>query len=287
MTEQNLLTRQVNEGKLIQAPGVYDALTSKIAESIGFPAVYMTGYGSSAVGFGCPDLGLLSLTEMAGNASRITDAVSIPVIADADTGFGNPINVYRTIREYKKAGVAAVHLEDQVWPKRCGFMQGKQTIPVDEMVEKIKAAVDAGAGENLLIIARTDAIATEGFEQAIERGHLYAEAGADMLFVEAPESAEQIESIPKLLPEKPHVINLSPMMPNLAADELQQMGYRIALYPGACLGAQVKACQTVLSHIRETGTQPDFDDAVSSFRALNNLLDVPFFLDLEQKYKSD
>ncbi len=178
-------------GELVQAPGVYDALSAKIVEARGFNAVYMTGYGTSAGQLGLPDLGFITMTEMVLNAGRIADAVEIPLIADADTGYGNPINVIRTVREYEKAGVAAIHIEDQTWPKRCGHMAGKSVIEVKEMVGKIKAAVDARRNEDFLIIARTDAIATDGFDQAIERGHLFAEAGADVLFIEAPGTASR------------------------------------------------------------------------------------------------
>ena len=169
----------IERGEFVQAPGVYDALGARIVESYTFNAVYMTGYGTSASHFAYPDVGLLTMTEMVENATRIAAAVKIPLIADADTGYGNPINVVRTVKEYEKAGVAAIHIEDQVWPKKCGHMEGKRVIDAAEMVGKIKAAVDARQDEKFLIIARTDVLAIEGFDQAVERGHRFAEAGAD------------------------------------------------------------------------------------------------------------
>ena len=273
--------------KLIQAPGVFDPITAKIAQSVGFQAVYMTGFGTSVSSYGLPDIGLLTLTEMVENASRIAEAIRIPLISDADTGYGNPINVYRTVREFEKAGVAAIHLEDQSWPKRCGHMAGKTTISASDMVEKIKAAVDARRSPDFLIIARTDAIATHGFASAIERGHRYAEAGADILFIEAPRDAEQVKSIPRQIRDKPHIINLAPLTPNFAATELNEMGYSIALYPGICLAAKIAACTSELENLKRTGRQKEFSEWRHSFEDLNRFMDVPFFTHLEQKYKTD
>jgi 2,3-dimethylmalate lyase len=271
--------------ELILAPGVFDALTAKIAEAQGFDAVYMTGYGTSASMFGFPDIGLLTMTEMVGNAGRIADAVNIPLIADADTGYGNPINVVRTVREYEKAGAAAIHIEDQTWPKRCGHMAGKSVIPAIEMVGKIKAAVDTRKDEKFLIIARTDAIATDGFDQAIERGHMYAEAGADILFVEAPVDKEQLEKIPKLLAPSPILLNLAPRTPNLSRDEIKKIGFAIAIYPGVCLAAVIQACTDELKKVKETGKQREFGDVIQSFLELNNFLGADYYNALEQKYK--
>jgi len=177
-------------GRPVLAPGCYDALGARLIEEAGFSAVYMSGFGTSAGLLGRPDVGLTSMTEMVDNARRIVDAVDLPVIADADTGYGNPINVLRTVKEYERAGVAALHIEDQVAPKKCGHMEGKQVVPVAEMVEKVRAAVDARISSDLLIIARTDARAVEGLDAAIERAGRYREAGADILFIEAPQSVE-------------------------------------------------------------------------------------------------
>ncbi len=271
--------------ELVQAPGVYDALAAKIVQSQGFNALYMTGYGVSAGMFGFPDLGLVTMTEMVNSASRIADSVDIPLIADADTGYGNPINMVRTMREYEKAGVAAIQLEDQTWPKRCGHMAGKSVIDAREFVGKIKAAVDARKDPNFLIIARTDSLATDGFEHAIERAHMFAEAGADILFVEAPVDKEQVEKIPKALTERPLLLNLAPRTPNFSVEEIKSMGYAVVIYPGVCLAAAITGCIEELKRIKDTGRQRDFSDFISSFVELNNFLGVPYYQELEQKYK--
>lgn len=285
--KQKKLRQMIADKEFIQAPGAYDALTARIVETHGFNAVYMTGYGTAASHFSYPDIGLLTMTEMVENASRIAGAVQIPLIADADTGYGNPINVVRTIREYEKAGVAAIQLEDQSWPKRCGHMAGKKVIDAAEMIEKIKAAVDTRRDEDLLIITRTDALATDGFDRAIERGHLFAEAGADILFIEAPVNREQVEKIPRLLASKPLLLNLGPRTPNFSTDELKKMGYAIAIYPGICIAGAVTGCIEEIRRLKETGKQRNFEDWIQSFSEMNNFLGVQYYLDLEQKYKND
>jgi 2,3-dimethylmalate lyase len=285
MEQSKNLRKILQENDIVAAPGAYDALTAKIIADAGFLAVYMTGYGTSAAHFGLPDLGFLTMTEMVENASRMAAAVSIALIADADTGYGNPLNVVRTVREYEKAGVSAIHIEDQVWPKRCGHMTGKKVIEATDMVEKLKAAVDARINEDFLIIARTDAIATHGFDHAIERAHRYAEAGADVIFIEAPRTKEDMEKIPRLVPEKPHLINLAPLTPNLGIDELKEMGFSIVLYPGVCLAAAISACMEEVRRIAETGKQRDFKDLITSFAELNNWLKAREYAGLEEKYR--
>lgn len=280
------LRKILEENDIIAAPGAYDALTAKIVEDAGFKAVYMTGYGTSAAHFGLPDMGFLTMTEMVENAARMSDAVSVPLIADADTGYGNPLNVVRTVQAYEKAGVSAIHIEDQVWPKRCGHMSGKKVIDASDMVEKLKAAVDARKNGDFIIIARTDAIAVHGFDHAIDRAHRYAEAGADVIFVEAPRTEEDMAKIPKLVPEKPHLINLAPLTPNLGIDALRDMGFSIVLYPGVCLAAAIAACMEEVRRIAETGKQRDFTELVGSFAELNTWLKAGEFAVLEEKYKS-
>jgi 2-methylisocitrate lyase-like PEP mutase family enzyme len=255
-------------------------------QHVGIKAVYMTGYGTSAANFGSPDLGLLTMTEMVENASRIADSVAIPVIADADTGYGNPLNVSRAVKMYEKAGVAAIHIEDQLWPKRCGHMSGKKTIPLEDMVEKLKAAVDSRQDKDFLIIARTDAIATEGFNAAINRARMYSDAGADVLFVEAPTSIEQVKAIPKLIPEKPHLINMAPLTPNLPAKELEELGFSLAIYPGICLAATISSCLQVLEKLNNTGSQGNLEEWINSFADLNNFLGLSGYLEMQDKYKS-
>ena len=278
------LNEMIKNGEFIMAPGAYDALTAKIIEAEGFNAVYMTGFGTSAFIFGLPDRGLLTMTEMVENARRIVNATKVPLIADADTGYGTVVNVDRTIKEYEKAGVAAIHIEDQVWPKRCGHMLGKEVISEYEMVSKIKAAVDARRNPDFLIIARTDAIATHGFDHAIERANLYAEAGADIIFIEAPRTKNQVKNIPKLFNKKPLLINLSPRTPIISAAELKDMGYAIAIYPGICLAATILACREDVKLLKETGQPKEFKDVLQSFTELNEFLGVPYYNELEKKY---
>ncbi len=286
MEHAKKMREMIIDKELILAPGAFDALTAKIIEAQGFNAVYMTGYGTAAAVFGLPDLGLLTMTEMVQNASRIVDSINLPLIADADTGYGNPVNMVRTVREYEKAGVSAIHIEDQVWPKRCGHMAGKRVIEVEEMSGKIKAAVDSRRSSDFLIIARTDAIATHGFAHAIERGERYAEAGADILFIEAPENREQVERIPRLLGTRPHLINMGPRTPNLSIDEVRKMGYAMIIYPGVCLAATITACIEEVKRIMETGSQRDFGDWIESFVELNNFLGASYYSELEQRYQT-
>ncbi len=277
----------IERGEFVQAPGIYDALGARIVESYKFNAVYMTGYGTSASHFAYPDVGLLTMTEMVENATRIAAAVKIPLIADADTGYGNPINVVRTVKEYEKAGVAAIHIEDQVWPKKCGHMEGKRVIDEAEMVGKIKAAVDARQDENFLIIARTDVLAIEGFDKAVERGHRFAEAGADILFIEAPVDREQVARIPEMLKSRPLILNLAPKTPNFSAQEMKEMGYSVALYPGVCLVGALAGCIEELKRLKETGKQRDFKDMITTFIELNNFLGVSYYSNLEKLYGVD
>src|SRR5947209_12254839 len=201
------LKQMLAGGDTILAPGAYDALTVRIYEQAGFPAVYMTGFGTSASLLGRPDVGLLTMSQMVDNARRIAQAVGVPVIADADTGYGNPLNVIRTVQEYESAGVAAIHIEDQVMPKKCGHMEGKQVIPAGEMAAKVAAAVAARRSPDFLIIARTDARAVEGLDAALERARRYRDAGADALFVEAPQSANEIEVIARAFADVPLLFN--------------------------------------------------------------------------------
>ncbi|TXT59770.1 MAG: 2,3-dimethylmalate lyase [Promethearchaeota archaeon] len=255
MPERISLKDLLEDEGLLMVPGAYNALTAKLIEDAGFKAVYMTGYGTSAANFGFPDIGLLTMTEMVENVSRIANSVSIPVISDADTGYGNQINVFRTIQEFEKAGVSAIHIEDQTWPKRCGHMSGKSVIETNEMIKKIKTAIDSRKKDDFLIIARTDAIATHGFDEAIKRAKEYAKAGADILFLDAPRTKNQVKKIPKLIKEKPLLINLSPKTPNFSKKELEDMGYKIAIYPGVSLAATVLSCMEDLNELKETGEQ--------------------------------
>ncbi len=285
MSSDGRFKEMLSKGKLIVAPGAYDALTAKLIEGAGFEALYMTGYGTAASRFGFPDIGLLTMTEMLMNARAIADAVQIPLIADADTGYGNPINMIRTVREYERAGAAAIHVEDQVWPKRCGHMSGKQVIPKNEMVAKIKAAVDSRKSNGFIIIARCDALAVEGWDAAIERGHAYEEAGADVIFIEAPTTEEQMQQIPKLF-KKPCLINMAPRTPSPSAKTLEEYGFAIAIYPGICLATTLQTNMECLKKFKETGTPPDFGGFLAAFMQFNQFLGVPEYNALEEKYRS-
>ena len=240
---------------IIVAPGVYDCLTAKMVEREGFSAVYMTGAGTSMVRTGNPDLGLATMTEMVANASSIASAVDIPVIADADTGYGGVLNVRRTVREYEKAGVAAIHIEDQESPKRCGHLDDKRVIPVDDMALKLRAAVDARTDDDFVIIVRTDALAVTGLDDTLSRCEAYLKAGADVLFVEALQSRDQMERFTRTF-DAPLLFNFvekgkSPLVP---APELERMGFKIVIYPGSAIIAAYRAVTAVLREIREQGT---------------------------------
>lgn len=271
----------------LMAPGVADALNAKLVRRHGFEAVYMTGAGTSAVRLGMPDVGLLTMTEMVDNAARIADASGLPVIADADNGYGGVLNVRRTIQAYERAGVAAVHIEDQVMPKRCGHLMGKQLVPVEEMEAKIRAAVDARTDPDFVLIARSDAVAVEGFEPALERVARYKEAGADVLFVEAP-SAEQL---PKIAPrlKAPLLYNMatSGKTPFLERAEIERLGFKIIIYPNWIMLAAIRAASEVLATLKQTGTIASLAKDVPSFKEFFDLLGMPEVQDLEARYGID
>jgi carboxyvinyl-carboxyphosphonate phosphorylmutase len=238
------------------APGAYDALSARLVERAGFEAVYMTGFGAAASLLGRPDVGLLSFAEMVDQARRIAQAVGVPVIADADDGYGNPLNVIRTVREYEAAGVAALHLEDQVSPKRCGHLEGKEVIPAEEMVEKVRAAVEARRSPDLLIIARTDARAVEGLDAALDRARRYRDAGADMLFVEAPEDEDEVAAVADAFPDTPLLFNAvdGGRTPPLHVDHLRELGFRMIICPVSALFAATRAVLEALARLRTDGT---------------------------------
>jgi 2,3-dimethylmalate lyase len=262
----------------VLAPGAYDALSARLVERAGFPAVYMTGFGASASLLGRPDIGLLSFAEMAGHARRLVQAVGVPVIADADDGYGNPLNVMRTVREYGAAGVAALHLEDQVAPKRCGHMDGKDVIDAAEMVEKVRAAVEARGEDGPLIIARTDARAVERLDGALERARRYREAGADALFVEAPETDEEIEAVAAAFPDVPLVFNWvdGGKTPQLPLDRIRELGFALVIYPVTTLFAAARAVADALDRIG--------DHDVPSFDAFTDMIGLPEMRDIEARF---
>jgi len=266
--------RQLFESdELLVAPGAHDALTARVIENTGFPAVYMTGYGQAASHLGRPDIGLMSMTEMVARARNIAAVVDIPVIADADTGFGNAINVIRTIREYEGANVAAIQLEDQVLPKRCGHMLGREVVPVAEMVTKIKAAAAARTDQDFMIVARTDARTLLGIDAALDRAKAYEDAGADVIFVESPENIEEMYKINEVL-TKPTLANMveggrTPMLPN---SKLKEIGYSIVIYPTASIYIMAKSMQKLMAHLKENGSTKGLMDQMIRFQDFNDLV---------------
>jgi 2-methylisocitrate lyase-like PEP mutase family enzyme len=282
MHAAKMLRERLDRDRLLPVAGVYDALTARIAHHCGFEAVYMTGYGTAA-SYGFPDYGLLTMTEVLENLRRISDSVLVPVIADADTGYGNQINVYRTVREFERAGAAGIQLEDQTWPKRCGHMEGKQVIDAHDMVGKIKAAVDARLNSDTRLIIRTDAIACEGFEEAIARGHLYADAGADVLFIEAPSDPDQIARVPKLL-SKHCLINMALGYPDIDLEYLERLGYRIALYPIVTVVGTLRGCVEMCQSLLSKGKMEDPSTWPLDFDGMNRLLGIEEYKAIESKF---
>ncbi len=245
----------LKEPGIIQAPGAYDCLTAKIIEDAGFPAVYMTGAGTSVARLGYPDLALATMTEMVDNAASITGVVEVPVIADADTGYGGILNVRRTVRQYERAGVAAIHIEDQESPKRCGHLDDKKVISTQDMVQKIRAAVDARTDDDFTIIVRTDSIAVTGWDDAMHRCEEYMKAGADVLFVEALRTPEEVERAAKNL-DIPLLFNFveSGKSPLLSASELESFGFKIVIYPASALLSVTHVVGQVMAQLKEKGT---------------------------------
>src|SRR5256714_10439484 len=246
---------------LLVAPGAYDALSARLIAQAGFPAVYMTGFGTAASVLGQPDVGLLTMSEMVSCAAALAAVIGdVPLIADADTGYGNPINVRRTIHEYERASVAGLHIEDQVWPKKCGHMEGKQVIPIDEMVQKIRAAVDARQDPDFVIIARTDANAVNGLEDALLRGQAYHEAGADVIFIEAPRSITELRAIKQTFPDVPLLYNWaeSGKTPLLPLEEIHALGFKLVIFPVSMLFAATQALLYLLEALKQGQTSLAF-----------------------------
>jgi carboxyvinyl-carboxyphosphonate phosphorylmutase len=268
-------------------PGAYDGLSARLIELAGFDAVYMTGFGASASLLGQPDIGLLSVAEMADQARRIVSAVSVPVVADADTGYGNALNVERTVALYEQAGVAGIQLEDQVNPKRCGHMEGKAVIETGEMAGKLRAAVAARRDPDLLLIARTDAIAVDGIDAALERARVYREAGADALFVEAPTDERDIERVAaELAGEVPLVFNWAEggKTPPLSLERITELGFALVLFPTSALLAATAGVRAVLDEIGENGTPAGALADLPSFDEFTGLVGLPEMRAREQRY---
>lgn len=266
-------------------PGAFNALSAKVIADLGYEAIYVTGAGVTNMWFGMPDQGFMGLAEIAEHTARIRDAVEVPLIVDADTGFGNALNVRHTVRTLERAGADCIQFEDQVAPKRCGHFAGKEVIGMDEAVNKIKAAVDARADQNLLIMARTDAAATQGFEAAVERAQAFAEAGADILFVEAVTTADEVRALPRRL-AKPQLMNMviGGRTPIFNAAELAGMGYGIVLYANAALQGAVAGMQRALTVLRDDKEVQESSGLVTPFAERQRLVGKPEWDALERRY---
>lgn len=285
MTDQRIRLRELlARESYVMAPGAYDTLTARLVEMNGFSVVYLTGGGFSRSN-GFPDIGLLSLAEILPWLGRTVDAVGIPVIADADAGHGNAANVVRTVREFEKTGIAGFHLEDQLTPKKCGHYEGKQVVSTAEMVGKIKAAVDTRRDANLVIIARTDARAIEGLDAAIDRMNAYLEAGADVGFVEAPQSKEELAAVPARL-AKPSVANVfeGGKTPALPAAELESLGYRLGLYPSQTHRAAISAANEVLAALKRDGHTSAVEQRMITFSQREAAVNAEYWRGIEQRY---
>jgi 2-methylisocitrate lyase-like PEP mutase family enzyme len=280
------LRELLNSGQTIVAPGAFDPLAARLVEEAGFAAVYMTGFGTSAALLGRPDVGLLTMTEMADSAGRIAACVDIPLIADADTGYGNPLNVIRTVGAYEAAGVAGLHIEDQVAPKKCGHMEGKLVIGADEMAQKVKAAVDARTDPDFVIIARTDARAVESLDSALDRARRYRDAGADVLFIEALVSEAEIEAAAAAFPDVPLLFNWAEggKTPPVSLDRLTELGYRIVIFPIGTLLAATAAMRRILKEIATSGTPASLLGELPTFGEFTDFIGLPEVREIEQRY---
>jgi 2-methylisocitrate lyase-like PEP mutase family enzyme len=283
-----VLRAKMAERRAMLVPGAGNALSARVIEDLGFEAVYVSGAGVTNMYLGIPDLAFISLPELADHTTAIRDAVSLPIIVDGDTGFGNALNVRHTVRRLERAGANAIQLEDQVMPKKCGHFTGKAVIPMAEMVGKVKAAVDARQDEDFLVVARTDARAVEGFDAAIERAARYVEAGADILFVEAPESLEEVRRIPQLL-SAPQMINIvvGGKTPVLDQSELAAMGYGLTLYANAALQGAILGMQRALGSLKTHGRLDETPELLAPFQERQRLVNKPLFDALDRRYASD
>jgi len=274
-----------NKTKPLVIPGVYDAIGAKIAQKVGFDAMFQTGYGTSATLLGMPDYGFIGAAETLDNARRISNAISVPLIVDIDTGYGNALTVRKLIQELQSAGVSGVFLEDQKWPKRCGHMKGKDVIPKEEYAEKLQSAIDAKSNKDFIIVARTDARATEGLDKAIERGNYYKKLGADVIFVEAPKSLDEMKKIGKSI-NAPLVANMieGGATPINSAAKLNKMGYKIILYPLSILYANTFATLKILHELKNKGTTMKLKNNLVRFNQFNDIVELSKYSKIEKKY---
>ncbi len=282
------LRARLADGPVVVAPGAYDALSARLVEAAGFPAVYASGAGASYSLLGAPDLGLVSFSEMRDQVARISRAVSVPVIADGDTGYGNALNVQRTVREFERAGASAIQLEDQTFPKRCGHLAEKRVVPVEEMVGKVRAAVEARSSTEFLVVARTDALAVEGVEPAIARLRAYAQAGADVLFLEAPPDPETMRRACGALP-RPMMANMveGGRTPLLSVDELGRLGYRLVIFPGAAARVAAFALRELYATLARDGSTSALLERMLLFDELNRVVGLPEYRSAGARYSPE
>jgi 2,3-dimethylmalate lyase len=280
------LSSMIKSKKPLVIPGVYDAIGAKIAEKVGFDAMFQTGYGTSATLFGMPDYGFIGATETVDNARRISSAISVPLIVDSDTGYGNALSVWKLVKELESVGAAGIFLEDQKWPKRCGHMQGKDVIPQEEYTEKLGAAIDARENKDFVIVARTDSRATEGLDKAIERGLENKKTGADAIFIEAPKSLDEMKKIGKEI-KAPLVANMieGGATPMNSSKILNKIGFNIILYPLSVLFANTFATMNILQELKNSGTTSKYKQKVVNFDQFNTLVELDKFKKMEKKYK--
>ena len=287
MSSRKTLKELLKRQRLLVAPGCFDGLSARLVESAGFEAAYLSG-GAVARSLGIPDIGLVTLSETIERAAQVVATVKLPIIADADTGYGNAVNLVRTVREFERVGVAAIHIEDQITPKRCGHLEGKEVISLAEMAKKLEAALATRSDPDFCIIARTDARAVNGFEDAINRGQAFARLGVDAIFVEAPQSEEELAEIPRRIRDVPILVNVfkggkTPMLP---VARLEAMGYRIAIYPSETQRAAIHAMRKALETLRREGTTSSIDDALTTFKERDQVVGLDDWQKLEKQYLS-
>jgi len=285
MNLRQTLKRLLNRKQLLVAPGCFDGLSARLVQEAGFEAAYLSG-GAIARSMGIPDIGLVTMSESIERAAQVVSAIQIPVIADADTGYGNAVNLVRSVREFERIGVAAIHIEDQITPKRCGHLDGKEVISRAEMEMKLKAALDTRTDPDFCIIARTDARGVHGLEDAIGRAQAFAKLGVDAIFVEAPQSESELAEIPKRLPDVPLLVNVfkggkTPMLP---MERLQQMGYRIAIYPSETQRAAIHAMRSALTTLKRDGTTESIDASLTTFKERDKVVGLDDWQKIEHTY---
>ena len=285
MNPRQTLKQLLKRNQLLVAPGCFDGLSARLVQEAGFEAAYLSG-GAVARSMGIPDIGLVTMSETIERAAQVIAAVNIPIIADADTGYGNAVNLVRTVREFERVGVAAIHIEDQITPKRCGHLDGKEVISLAEMGKKLEAALATRTDPDFCIIARTDARGVNGLDDAIERGRAFARLGVDALFIEAPQSEEELAEIPRRLPDVPLLVNVfkggkTPMLP---AQRLQEMGYRIAIYPSETQRAAIHAMRKALVTLKRDGTTESIDETLTTFKERDRVVGLEDWQTIEKKY---